>query len=52
MLTNSYGINAYKTTLVAFQLDAQNSYLFIYDMFIKILYISPGGTELELQLTH
>ena len=26
-------------TLVNFQLDAQNSYLFIYNTFIKILYI-------------
>jgi hypothetical protein len=39
MLTNSNGINAYKTTLVDLQLDAQNSYLFIYDIFIKILYV-------------
>ena len=27
------------TTLVNFQLDAQNSYLFIYNTFIKILYM-------------
>jgi len=26
-------------TLVDFQLDAQNSYLFIYNIFIKILYM-------------
>ena len=29
----------YTVTLIAFQLDAQNSYLFIYNTFIKILYM-------------
>ena len=29
----------YFTTLVDFQLDAQNSYLFTYNTFIKILYM-------------
>jgi len=28
-----------RTTLVNFQLDAQNSYLFIYNTFIKLLYM-------------
>ena len=38
-----------RVTLVDFQLDAQNSYLFIYNTFIKILYMfralpcSPSG---------
>jgi len=39
-------------TLIDFQLDAQNSYLFIYNTFIKILYMfralpcsSSGGQE-------
>jgi len=42
-------------TLLDFQLDAQNSYLFIYDTFIKILYVfralpcsSSGGLRRTL----
>jgi hypothetical protein len=31
--------NTFSITLVDFQLDAQNSYLFIYNTFIKILYM-------------
>jgi len=32
-------ISLYRITLVDFQLDAQNSYLFTYNIFIKILYM-------------
>jgi hypothetical protein len=32
----------YSTTLVDLQLDAQNSYLFTYNTFIKILYMIRG----------
>jgi len=34
------GENGKCLTLVDFQLDAQNSYLFTYNTFIKILYVS------------
>jgi len=44
-------------TLVDFQLDAQNSYLFIYNTFIKILYMfralpcsSSGGAPVKKEL--
>jgi hypothetical protein len=35
------GENGKCLTLVDFQLDGQNSYLFIYNTFIKILYMFP-----------
>ena len=48
-------VNCVKLTLVDFQLDAQNSYLFIYNTFIKILYMfqalpcsSSGGLDIDL----
>ena len=40
MVSNSdHRLSSYVLTLADFQLDAQNSYLFTYNTFIKILYI-------------